>query len=320
MINNLIFKSCMIASLILVENKFVAQSSIWVQNNATWHYDFDNFTGTFGFLKTEHIGDTVLSGNISKVFATKSYVFYTDMAQIVHLQSINDLDTNYTWNNANQVYYWHNNQFELLYDFTKSTGESYQIVSSEPNVFMCDSASSTTVLGTGIITLNGQNYPTMDLQSGPTNHSRLSGSINARFGNFSPFSSPQNWLFPQQMLCDPSIIVEYGSYVLRCFQDDSLEFNPLNQDCEYLLNNVGMPELSANGFMLYPNPAADFITLVCPVEQNNVAIYNLSGKMVYSTKTSAKLQEIKINLPSGTYFLKANTEQGLNYTEKFIVQ
>jgi hypothetical protein len=300
-------------------NEVKAQAPIWIQNNAVWHYDFDNFAGTSGFLKTSYIGDTMLNGQLSQILATTRYSFLIDQNNITHLIDISQLDTNYTWNNQNQVFYWRENQFELLYDFTKITGESYTIDSDEDQTFFCNPISTANVLGTGTVTYGNQNYPTMDLGYSPGDYTRLQGPVNARFGNQSSFNT-LSWLFPFEAICEPGIIMEYPFYKFRCFQDDSLTVNPTNEECEYQLTHVGVGELNENGFLLYPNPAANFVTLVSPFEQNDVHIFNVAGQLVFRTQTINKLQELNLNLSKGSYIMKVSSGNELRYSEKLVIQ
>ena len=94
--------------------------------------------------------------------------------------------------------------------------------------------------------------------------------------------------------------------------------NPLNNDCEYYLNHADLPELSKEGFLIYPNPAAEFITIVTPFEQNDIEIYNVTGELVFKTQTNQQLQEIGLDLPSGTYIIKVFHKHVLRYWDKFV--
>lgn len=325
----LLFLAIFFCVIFVSQNKLFAQEPIWVQRNAVWHYDFDSFTGQFGFVKTEYVSDTLLDGHFSKVFTSKRYRFGTDWNGIVHLLSITELDTNYTWNTNDKVYYWHNNQFETLYDFTKVAGEEYSVVALDSSVLHCDSVSKTSVIGNGTITYGSHDYATIEVQSDISSFTRLDGNINARFGNYTNTYTPHAWLFPIpgfvynmngtiHTSCDSTLIIENYHYKFRCFQDDSLTVNPLNNDCEYYLNHANLPELSKEGFLIYPNPAAEFITIVTPYEQNDIEIYNVTGELVFKTQTNQHLQEISLDLPSGTYILKVFNKQVLQYWDKFV--
>jgi hypothetical protein len=319
----------------LKQSVFSQAANIWIKPNAVWHYDFDSFNGTFGFVKTEYVGDTLIEGQSAQILTSNRYLFFYDINGILHLSDIQNWPTNYTRNNENQVFYWFNNQFELLYDFTKAPGESYTVVSIEPTVQLCNPSSTVTVQSISNTTIGNQTYPTIELDSDQANFSRLNGQINARYGNQTNTYTPYAWLFPLNGFyfdgtvdsiplsvspCDPNLIIDYIHYKFRCFQDDSLTVNPNNEDCEYLLNNVGMTELNDEGYMLFPNPATNFITLVAPFEENEVTIYNAMGNLVLTTKTSKRIEEIPLNLPSGTYFLKSSSNQSAPFSETFVIR
>jgi hypothetical protein len=316
--------------LLTCQRTFGQNSNIWIKPNAVWHYDFDSFNGTYGFIKTEYVGDTIIEGQSAQKLTSIRYLFSFDINGILHLTAVQNLPDNYTRNNENQVFYWFNNQFELLYDFTKAPGESYTVVGVEPFVPFCNPTSSVTVQSTASTTIDNQTYPTMELVSDQSNFSRLQGQINARYGNQTAAYTPHAWLFPLTGLyfsggsisvspCDTNLMIDYIHFRFRCFQDDSLTVNPNNSDCEYLLNNVGITELNEEGFMLFPNPATYFITLVAPSEENEVAIYNAMGKLVLTTKTSKRIEEIPLNLPSGTYFFKSSSNESVSFSETFVI-
>lgn len=82
-------------------------------------------------------------------------------------------------------------------------------------------------------------------------------------------------------------------------------------------------ELNQNDFVLYPNPASDFITIAFGQEKNikrNFKIVNLLGKVVYENKIHEATTIIDINhFASGIYYLIIESD-GLNQTQKFMVK
>lgn len=98
---------------------------------------------------------------------------------------------------------------------------------------------------------------------------------------------------------------------------DSLDNNALGKI--YLGENIGVNEQETVSTSLYPNPAADFITLDLNDETKmmQVSIVNVSGTVVLSTKVAGK-QTIDISaLSSGVYFVKVNGDNHISST-KFI--
>jgi hypothetical protein len=75
--------SCIAVSLLFFfllfsRNDFKAQAPIWIQNNAVWHYDFENNLGNSGFLKIRYIGDTIMNGQTAQILTTTRYLFMSD--------------------------------------------------------------------------------------------------------------------------------------------------------------------------------------------------------------------------------------------------
>ncbi|MDF2436065.1 MAG: repeat-containing protein [Bacteroidota bacterium] len=78
---------------------------------------------------------------------------------------------------------------------------------------------------------------------------------------------------------------------------------------------VGVEEnMAANEVLLYPNPGTDHFTIEVANDQNTeVAIYNGTGQMVYSSKLRASKTEIEIDaLSSGIYFVQIKNSKGVS--------
>ncbi|MBI2281820.1 MAG: T9SS type A sorting domain-containing protein [Bacteroidetes bacterium] len=82
-------------------------------------------------------------------------------------------------------------------------------------------------------------------------------------------------------------------------------------------------ELEQKDFVLYPNPASDFITIAFDQEKNvkgNLKIVNLLGKVVYESHINEATTRIDINpFASGIYYLIIESS-GLNQIQKFVVR
>lgn len=76
---------------------------------------------------------------------------------------------------------------------------------------------------------------------------------------------------------------------------------------------------TAGIFKFYPNPANNEITIDHQTnDQHEIAIYNMTGSMVYNEKTISKTSKINIsNLPKGLYFIKIQDGASI-HTEKMI--
>ncbi|PQJ11500.1 hypothetical protein CJD36_006775 [Flavipsychrobacter stenotrophus] len=86
----------------------------------------------------------------------------------------------------------------------------------------------------------------------------------------------------------------------------------------------GIEDIIAAGtkFSMYPNPAADHISLVTTADAfTEVVIYNQLGATVLSTTIDKNNMDININLSSGLYFVKCfNKQTGAAEVQKLVIQ
>ncbi|PLX06279.1 MAG: hypothetical protein C0596_17550 [Marinilabiliales bacterium] len=81
---------------------------------------------------------------------------------------------------------------------------------------------------------------------------------------------------------------------------------------------VGINTSSETEFIIYPNPASDYILINSEVEVHSIAIYSVVGEIVSKTDdNSGKIINIS-NLSSGSYLLILTSKTGNTYTTKFI--
>lgn len=82
-----------------------------------------------------------------------------------------------------------------------------------------------------------------------------------------------------------------------------------NSDPAYVL--VGIEELSAGGFEIFPNPASDKVTVKSTTEIKNIHVFNNSGQLVLDKEVNALQFEINVaQYESGIYFIKLETGDG----------
>lgn len=87
-------------------------------------------------------------------------------------------------------------------------------------------------------------------------------------------------------------------------------------------NNLNENNDVNSDYKIYPNPATDFINISVPeklVNNTNVQIYDMNGKIVSSLKLSTNNQKVSItHLPQGLYTAKIDTGDGETSVIKFI--
>jgi hypothetical protein len=294
---------------------FFYNAQIWVKPNATWHYDF-NTLGYGGFMKIQHIADTVIESKNAMVFETTVTAFTTNMNYVVIFGFSDTLQRNYTYVSGDTVFYWRNNKFEVLYNFSEVEGGGWMLGTETQEMYMCDDTSTVDVIDSEIINISGTNYKSLTLQSTELSPYKFQGKFNERFGAYEG-NSPWSFLFPNFASCDPGIVVEYYTFWFKCFQDDELFYNPSGEDCEYYLNHLGLAGLENNSVKISPNPVNSNENITINA-QGNYTIFDIQGKAIQKGQVENNSVRL-INVESGIYFFILENENAV-YKTKFVVR
>jgi hypothetical protein len=294
--------------IILIPMPLIAQNSIWVKPNAVWHYDYWTI-GWFGFMKIEHSGDTVIQGKNAMHFVLTDYAYtYNQQGQTVPYGVFSAGDF-YTYSEGDTVFYLQDSSFQKLFDFSKSTGDSYMIGVTNPSpADQCSAESWTMLTGTGN---DDYGYPSITVESYLNANLKLTGTFNNRFGG--------DYFLPLLRSCDPSIIYEDYIFTFRCFQDDSLVVNPNGVECEYMLTHVGLNEAENHTLYIGPNPTSDFLNIQADFSIQEIEIIDALGKCVLRQNSDDINAQIYLShLNQGTYLIKVHNPQGNAIIQRII--
>ena len=106
-----------------------------------------------------------------------------------------------------------------------------------------------------------------------------------------------------------------------------IDGNPENMNGGFILNVQDTTTLSVNDIqnnenqvLLYPNPASDVLTVSTKTTLNEIAIYDISGKLVLNkSKLTTNTETISLNkLSGGMYLVTIKTDKGIQ-TKKLII-
>jgi len=296
-------------------NSFLQHAQIWVKPNATWHYDFSTF-GYGGFMKIQHIADTIIESKNSMVLETTINAFTANLNGVIFFYFSDTLQRNYTYVNGDTVFYWKNNKFEVLYNFMEVAGGGWMSGTESEEMNMCNDTSNVDVISSEIINISGTNYKSLTLQSTDSSPYRFEGKFNERFGAYEG-NSPWSFLFPNFASCDPGFPNEYATYWFKCFQDDELFYNPSGEDCEYYLNHLGLADLENNIVKISPNPVNSNENITINA-QGNYTIVDIQGNAIQNGTIENNSVQL-INVESGIYFFILENENAV-YKTKFVVR
>ena len=282
------------------------QNHIWTYGNPVWHYDYWN-VGEQGFIKIEQEGEVTVGGHVCQnLYATKFRFFVTGpegnwtygMEPYISAKVYVSNDT---------VFYWDQNHFSILYDFSAQAGDSW-LLKTGGSMFQCSDTSYTIVNEAHSIQLGGEQAIQFSVSDSAGSGYGIAGMINSRFG-----AMGENYLFPFMRNCDPNTFVEFDMLTFKCFEDDSLSYNPSGEDCEYMLTHLGVSEQNKPQIKIYPNPGNEFVFIESPSPISMVRVLDLSGNEVAKDNTQNKEYLLNTSkLSPGVYFIEVS---GTSYVE-----
>lgn len=282
----------------------------WIKGHAVWNYEWF-YPALNGSLRIETMNDTMIQGHTCQKLKcdTHTKMITGPNGSFMHLI---DTDYQFIYFEQDTVWYWKNNEFLVLYDFTATQG---QVRLLEPGAENQECNDSSYLFIDSIYTgnLNGVAmtfYQTRDSSSNSMIHG---GLVNSHFGMMSLDDNFSHNFFPSQAWCSQS--PNDGTlYKLRCFEDDSLTYNPGNVDCEYY-TYLGLGESQLSNISVFPNPSAGKIEVLSEVPLKSIRVMNLIGATLKEVNTNLTLTEIDLSeLPQGTYYLhieNSNNEQAV---------
>lgn len=278
-----------------------ANSQIWIDSNATWHYNLEELSGLSiqGFYKYLYHEDTIIDGITCQKIACRAYEFYT-WPEVVFLDS-NSVAEYYTYVSNDTVYYRNNDAFFVLFDFGASIGDTWIISTTNNGGGFCDDTSRVQVIDTGTVIINSQVLRTITLEPVAGSSYGLAGVYNEKFGlmSYGPWH-----LFPRIIECDTNVIVEWYYTSFKCFEDDSFSlYNPSGTDCEYLLTHLELSETKWNEFSVYPNPVQDKLIIQVP-EIGQISIVTIHREVLLTKQVHEKLELDFSEFEPGIYFIQ----------------
>ena len=102
------------------------------------------------------------------------------------------------------------------------------------------------------------------------------------------------------------------TFTLRCFDD----LHMATRNVQVVVNNaLGLADAtSLDSVKLFPNPTTDILNIALPqsTQLNGIDVYNSIGQLVLSVPNESAIAKIHVSgLPSGNYFIKMNTSNGI---------
>jgi hypothetical protein len=278
---------------------------------ASWHYDYANFW-VVGYVHINHVGDTVINGKAAGKLEKEWYAYNIENQSHYNQH----LGYEYMYADDERVYVYRHNQFYVLWDFSATPGDSWEI----PESFDagCDSTASATVVATGDTLINGHTLRYIELDWNTDLNWAYHGLIVERIGPL------QDYLFPH-----PTCITDlFEGGPLRCYSDNNIGLYETGfaEACDFI---VGMGENTrSSDFSIAPNPAKEDIMIQFDLKVSGdvlIEVFSMDGCILYSrseTNLSSGSQILSFKttpMAPGVYILKLSTAEGVS-SKRLLIQ
>ena len=263
---------------------------------AIWHYGASYMMPGEGFVRFESTHDTLVSGKNCRLLTQSSSLYCINRSLEVPVYDENNI-----------VYFWDNNRnvFEVLFDFNKQVGESWQIIATS---FFSSNLDTITVLvqGKSFVTINGVDLIALDVlyQNIFPDNRQIPSTIYERIGDL-------DFLFNHYTDMESGACDNGSSNGLRCYSDNSFGFyttNP-NKACDY--NTLDISELYIDDlFTVSPNPATNLIFIDAKGQIDLIELYSEVGEKLLEKRSGKSIDVSCIN--NGIYFLLVRIGQKIS--------
>lgn len=287
----------------------------WAPLGATWHYEVRYpFSPVVNCLAMEVIKDTIIDGITARFIEGKLYQFEKDTIPATDVYNQGNIILH---QKGDSIYYYRENKFELLYDFSLEVGDTMDIVTPAPYDlnYVSDTMIQMVVDSVGEVvvgndTLRKQVFRM--LRKFDSNYG-FGGTHIEKIGNL-------YFLLPvDDLLCDV-----FCPLPLRCYQDSSLFYKQWEVDCDatYLMtstqNNISLPEIH-----LYPNPVFSGSSqfYIEGPDRFTWRLRDIHGRtLYYSTRESSGKETAALpsGLSPGLYLVEIRTGER-TYVRKLVV-
>lgn len=296
-------KKILLIVFVFVSLSALSQSSVWVKENAVWHYKYFNYgTPGSGYIKIWDAGDVVIQNKVCSDLRAERHHFMPWGPQSVMTEFVMGYIGAAVYVSNDTVFYWDQDHFSVLYDFSAQVNDQWLLqTGADTTLTLCNDTSICIVQSVGTVNIEGTNYRQLVLGSSPDAGVYLAAKANERFG------ASQAYLFPFPTHCS-SEIIEYDVVMFICFQDDEIYYNPTGEACEYYL---GLDDHEKARVSVFPNPSQGTIELLSYVPLKSIKVLNSIGAILKEIHTDLTLKEIDLSeLPQGTYYLNIENQNG----------
>lgn len=294
-------KTLLTITLLLLASSCFSQT--WCDAGANWKYSFFRAFYAEGYTEISYTGDTTLNGQTAQILKKRRNVY----KYLSEQHDSYDIGEDYTYEDNGVVYILFENNWDTLYNFNASIGDSWRLP-KQPLINACDSNSTLTVTATGTKIINSVplKYLVVDF-SFPFS---TTDTIVEKIGFIGDYMLPYDY-------CNGAWDQNEGG-VFRCYKDFTFStYKPhYSGECNDVLSVT--ENILVNSIKIGPNPVSDQLEIIGEIAPNSeFRVVDALGKKWEVTvhKNTLNVRD----LPSGIYHLSIIQNAGMSH-HKFIVE
>jgi hypothetical protein len=291
----------------------------WTPTGATWLYQATSQMSVL-YFKFVYQKDTLAFGKEVKKIVVTKFEYIGIVPNLVRTRET-FVSNEYMYNSHDSVFWYNNNQFQLLYVFSAGNGASWVVQKS--NYFTClnpgtPDTNTLTIRNVQQLLLANRQFTVMD--ANPQPYWTIGTRIVKNIGSMKS-------LFPVPGNAGCSVIdgnVGIPEY-LTCYYDNlrgNLDFGG-NGKCQELISatqDVYEKNKHNTVFTIFPNPASSTLNILSQshLDIERISVFDMFGKPQMAVKYTGNNELDIDNLPNGIYIIVIQASNHLNYSIKFI--
>lgn len=299
-----------------MQTSSVSQPSTWVfaPPGATWVYKNTTVVEN-SYRIFSYVGDTIINGQLSKKLSESSFRITGVSPDTTHFIDEN-IRTEYIFQDGDEVY-WYNGNYKLIYDFSKTSGEWWEIKGN--TYYQCNSSTLPTfdsVFVNNITTEVIGNKQLDIMQMGFSSNWYLGDLIIKGIGSRTSFYPiPSSCTDIDHTVGQMAALAFYSDFDIGC-----IDFgDPLLSCSQVILSNEDDLNIVDARTSIFPNPVKSrlFFSTDCKSSVTEVNIYNIQGVLLASFKQVDNKINL-LNLPNGLLIVELVFTDGFSHSHKII--
>ncbi len=272
---------------------FTPGNAQWFEGNSSWYYDFENpcLRPSHGYDIMRYSHDTIIDGKLLAVVNVRSFRvdFYQDTSDYTRER--------YYLEEDDKIYqYYTDQQKELLYDFTKSIGDTIRWPIENSHDW-CDIALVAVL--TELDTIMVGDTPLLRQYWTYLNDQDEFGDGQEVIEKIGDTRGPFDHTFQHRCFID-----ECRTYTFKCFTNTDTDIHYGRENCLDLLLS-SRSTLDSEDIKIFPNPASNMFVIQSEEWLNNafVSIQSMTGETILLREYFPRMEINVSDLSPGVYII-----------------